>query len=74
MKAHIAALPPATALAWKVPEDSALDKVCTGAGVRLRTVKEEDLGRTVAALCSLPGAGEGALNAGPADPTPALVL
>ena len=55
MKAHIAALPPATALAWKVPEDSALDKVCAGAGVRLRTVKEEDLGRTVAALCGLPG-------------------
>ena len=74
MKAHIAALPPATALAWKVPEDSALDKVCAGAGVRLRTVKEEDLGRTVAALCGLPGAEEGGLNAGPADPTPALVL
>ena len=74
MKAHIAALPPVTALAWKVPEDSALDKVCAGAGVRLRTVKEEDLGRTVAALCGLPGAEEGGLNAGPADPTPALVL
>ena len=74
MKAHIAALPPATALAWNVPEDSALDKVCAGAGVRLRTVKEEDLGRTVAALCGLPGAEEGGLNAGPADPTPALVL
>ena len=59
MKAHIAALPPAAALAWKVPQGSGLEKVCAGAGVRLRTVEEQDLGRTVADLCGLPGAGEG---------------
>ena len=51
MKAHIAALPPAAALAWKVPQGSGLEKVCAGAGVRLRTVEEQDLGRTVADLC-----------------------
>lgn len=73
MKAHIAALPPATALAWKVPEGSGLEKVCAEAGVKLRVVEEEDLGRTVGALCGLPGAGEGAAPAA-ADPTPALVL
>lgn len=74
MKAHIAALPPATALAWNVPEGGGLEKVCAGAGVRLRVVEEQDLGRTVAGLCGLPGAGEGAEPVGPADATPALVL
>lgn len=74
MKAHIAALPPAAALAWKVPQGSGLEKVCAGAGVRLRTVEEQDLGRTVADLCGLPGAGEGREPLSPADPTPALVL
>lgn len=73
MKAHIAALPPAMALAWKVPEGGGLEKVCAEAGVRLRAVEEQDLGRTVAALCGLPGAEESAAPAA-ADPTPALVL
>ena len=73
MKAHIAALPPATALAWNGPTDGTLEAVCAGAGVRLRRVEERELGRTVGALCGLPGAGEGAAPAA-ADPTPALVL
>lgn len=74
MKAHIAALPPATALAWNGPAGGALEAVCAEAGVRLRRVEEKDLGRTVGALCGLPGAGEGAAPAKTADPTPALVL
>ena len=74
MKAHIADLPPAAALAWKAPQGSGLEKVCAGAGVRLRAVEEQDLGRTVAALCGLPGAGKGAEPVAAADPTPALVL
>lgn len=74
MKARIIPLPPATALAWKAPEGSGLDKVCAEAGVRLRTVEEQDLGRTVADLCGLPGAGESSAPAAAADPTPALVL
>ena len=44
MKAHIAALPPATALAWNGPAGGALEAVCAEAGVRLRRVEEKEIG------------------------------
>lgn len=72
MKAHIAKLPPPTALAWNVPAGG-LETVCARAAVRFRRVEPRELGQTVGELCGLPGApkrhGEGA-----ADDMPALVL
>ena len=72
MKAHIATLPPPTALAWNVTAPG-LETVCAAAGVRLRTVEPGELGRTVGELCGLPGAPKGR-GEGAAEDVPALVL
>ena len=70
MKAHIATLPPPTALAWNVTAPG-LETVCAAAGVRLRTVEPGELGRTVGELCGLPGAPKGR-GEGAAEDVPAL--
>ena len=74
MKARIVPPAPPAALAWNPPEGGALEAACAAAGLRFCRVEEKDLGRTVADLCGLPGAGAPLAGAPAADSTPALVL
>ena len=77
MKAHIRPQSP-VALVWQLGEDDprrpGLAAACQKAGLRLRPVLPEDLGRCIGALCDLPGKYPEEAPAPAQDTLPALVL